>query len=231
MARGPRSTPTDFPPGSDHARGVQAGVITTTAAGGAAWAIAAAHGRAQRRIAQPRESSACCHAQSPQRDLSGNYADFQTENAITVNTGNSRAHSATLVRMIMPPPRRCAAGPGSPAPSYAYGPGFYDPYYYPIMLGYPYYGSDRRCSSARLGFGRGSAASGKKKYPSAAGNAGKQDTLLYRRFLLVVPSRPTNLPLQSELEVDEGDRCVDGAEDLDAKQHQGQRQGKDRYGP
>jgi hypothetical protein len=120
--------------------GQQAGIITTTTAGGAAVGAAAAGGTGAAAGAGAGAAAGVIGVLATRNHPSVIYPEtaltFQTENAVTINTGNSvgafryvgpddYGNMRTQVVQQAPAPR----------PAYVYGPGYpYYPYYY------PYYG-------------------------------------------------------------------------------------------
>jgi hypothetical protein len=137
--------------------GVQAGVITTTTAGGAAVGAIAAGGTGAAAGAGIGAAAGIIGVLATRNHPSVIYPEtmltFQTENAITVNTGNSSGAFRYVGPddYARPATQMVQQGSTSRRPAYVYGPGFYDPYYYPYYgWGYPYYGF-----GSGIGFGFG----------------------------------------------------------------------------
>jgi len=134
--------------------GQQAGVITSTTAGGAVVGAAAAGGTGAAAGAGIGAAAGIVGVLATRNHPSVIYPEtmltFQTENAVTIATGNSSgafryvgpddySRPATMTQQV---PVR---------PAYGYGPGYYNPYYYPYYgWGYPYYGF-----GSGIGFGFG----------------------------------------------------------------------------
>jgi hypothetical protein len=125
-------------------RGQQAGIITTTTAGGAVVGAAAAGGTGAAAGAGVGAGAGIIGVLATRNHPSVIYPEtaltFQTESAVTVNTGNSSGayryvgpddYSRTQTQVV---PQR----PVLQRPGYGYGPGYYNPYYNPYY--YPYYG-------------------------------------------------------------------------------------------
>jgi hypothetical protein len=122
--------------------GQQAGIITTTTAGGAVVGAAAAGGTGAAAGAGAGAAAGIIGVLATRNHPSVIYPEtaltFQTETAVTVNTGNSSGayryvgpddYSHTQTVQQAPVLRR---------PGYVYGSGYYNPYYNPYY--YPYYG-------------------------------------------------------------------------------------------
>jgi hypothetical protein len=125
-------------------RGQQAGIITTTTAGGAVVGAAAAGGTGAAAGAGAGAAAGIIGVLVTRNHPSVIYPEtaltFQTESAVTVNTGNSSGayryvgpddYSRTQTQVVQ-------QRPVLQRPGYVYGPGYYNPYYNPYY--YPYYG-------------------------------------------------------------------------------------------
>jgi len=122
--------------------GQQAGVITTATAAGAVVGAAAGGGVGAGAGAGVGASAGIIGVLATRNHPSVIYSEtaltFQTENAVTINTGNS----VGAFRYVGPDDYerpRTQVVQQAPAPrTYGYGPGYYGPYYNPYY--YPYYG-------------------------------------------------------------------------------------------
>jgi hypothetical protein len=123
--------------------GQQAGIITTTTAAGAVVGAAGGGGAGAGAGAGVGAAAGIIGVLATRNHPSVIYPEtaltFQTENAVTINTGNS----VGAFRYVGPEDYerpRTQVVQGAPAPrTYVYGPGYYAPYpYYPYY--YPYYG-------------------------------------------------------------------------------------------
>jgi hypothetical protein len=124
--------------------GQQAGIITTTTAGGAVIGAVAAGGTGAAAGAGAGAVAGIIGVLATRNHPSVIYPEtaltFQTESAVTINTGNSSGayryvgpddYSRTQTQVVQQAPALRRAG-------YPYGPGYYSPYYDPYY--YPYYG-------------------------------------------------------------------------------------------
>jgi hypothetical protein len=126
--------------------GQEAGVITSTTAGGAVIGAIAGGGAGAAGGAGIGAAVGIIGVLATRNHPSVIYPEtmltFQTENALTINTGSASG----AYRYVGPddygrPGTQLQQGPVLRRPSYVYGPGFYNPYYYPSYgWGYPYYG-------------------------------------------------------------------------------------------